>query len=142
MSTPEFRELHLGDTSDDDPQVLDSLVQQQANPVPPIPDVLTSEVVERPKRITRMQSGRLTIQSTWQPVRVLPPDTFRISLFIAMDSADPTDTVLIADTSDNAMTGGSIFQANPLPLRDHTGAVWAYNPTAHSVSISYWAVTA
>lgn len=141
MSLPDFRELNTGDVHDDDPQVLDDLVKSQANPAPPLPDELTIPVVERPKRLTRLQTGQQTMQSGWDPYRILPSDPSRKTLLVAINSADPTDTVYVADSADSARFGGSLFQANPLTLTGHTGAVWVYNPTAHTVTISWWAVT-
>lgn len=141
MSLPDFREINTGDINDDDPRVLDDLVQQQANPVPPLPDVMTFPVAERPKRVTQLQTGQQTILATWDPYRILPPDADRKSVVIAMNSASATDSVFVGGTADSAKFGGSLFQANPLSLTDHTGAVWVYNPTANPVTVSWWAVT-
>lgn len=141
MSLPDFRALDTGDVTDDDARVLDDLVQSQANPIPPLPDEMTFPVVERPTRVTRLQTGQQTILTGWDPYRILPDDPDRKSVVIAMNSANATDYLLVSGTADSARTGGSLFQANPLTLTDHTGAVWVYNPTANAVTISWWAVT-
>lgn len=141
MSETDFRPLQTGDPFDDDAQVIDDLVQPQANPVPPLPDEMTTPDTARPERITRMQTGRITLQSGWDPFQALPPDPFRKSLQIAMDSAAATDAIYMASSSDDARNGGSLFQANPISPAGHTGAVWLYNPTANPVNVSWWAVT-
>lgn len=141
MSVADFRELHTGDTSDDDAQVIDSLVQPQANPPAPLPDEMTETVTKRPAQRTRIQTERVVLQTAWDPVKILNPDADRKVLTVSINSASATDFVTVGDEPNNAKNGGSIFQANPLTLLGHTGALWVYNPTVNAITVSYWTVT-
>lgn len=141
MSEAEFRQLNLGDVHDDDGQVLDDLVRQQAEPPAPIPDSLTRATTERPKRLSRLQTGRVTIPTGWQPVSIFGQDSNRSTCTISVETTNATDFVTFADTSNNAPYGASVFAANPVTVYDHTGPVWVNNSTANSITVSFWAVT-
>lgn len=136
-----FAPLQLGNIEDDDADIIDDLVEQQAEPPKPLPDEMVVETVKRPTPVTRLQTGRQVIRTGWESVQIIPKDEFRKSLQIAINSALATDSLYIGSDPQDAHNGGSVFQANPLTLWDHTGPVWTYNPTANDVTISWWAVT-
>lgn len=140
MSETEFRPLNTGDAFDDDADILNRLVEQQANPPSPLPDEMTSAVSERPARITRLQSGLMSVEPGWDPIRILTPDTTRTCITIAISSSDVLDVIRVSDTADSARYAGIVFHDNPLILRGHTGAVWVYNDTANAINVSYWSV--
>jgi len=140
MSLP-FQPLHTGNIADDDAQVIDDLVQPQANPPAPVPDEMTIEVVKRPTPVTRLQTGRQLLLTGWEATQILPSDEFRQQLVLSLNSSDVTDSVSVGSHAQSARNGGVVFQANPLYLRDYTGPVWVYNGTAHDVTVSWWAVT-
>jgi len=141
MSEPTFTPLNTGDVYDDDPQVIDSLVQSQANPIPPLPDILVTAETARPKRETRLQSGRITLHPGWDAIRLLTGDVCRLTLVVSISSTDLTDFVSVGDTMDSARYSGLVYMAEPLTLVGHTGAVWVYNSTINDIDVSYWAVT-
>lgn len=140
MSMP-YQPLNTGDVYDDDAQVIDDLVEQQAEPAKPLPDVMVTDVVKRPTPITRLQTGRQLVETGWEAVLILPPDEFRKSIELAMNSEDATDVIYLGSDAQSARNGGSMYQANPLSLPGYTGAVWVYNPGATAVTVSWWAVT-
>ena len=136
--------LRLGDTTDDDAQVLDSLVQSEHEP-PEVTDAITPALAPDPvlaKRPTRLIAGTISIPATWLvPTLLLPEDLNRISLMITVDTVAPA-YVEIGDNPSNLV--GRIY-LTPEPtviLPGHTGAVWVSTANASAVSrISYWAVT-
>lgn len=140
MSLP-FNPLNVGDIHDDDAEIIDDLIEQQAEPPKPLPDIMVTPTEKRPTPVTRLQTGRQDLFTGWEPVMVLPKDEFRRTVTISTNSAAGTDAVYIGSDPQTARNGGAVFQANPISLHEYTGAVWVYNPGANPVTISWWAVT-
>lgn len=134
-----------GDWHDDDGQVIDDLVQPQANPLPPPATDKTVPVTERPARVGRLIGGTGTWDPQWQPFLALPADPRRKSVTIQNNSTTATDGVRIADDSGKCQSGtgaGVVYPANPLTLLGYTGPVWiSAAPAAAAVTVSMWAVT-
>lgn len=122
MSMP----LNTGDMRDDDAEVLDSLVQQQANPLPVPVQEMTRPVSDIPKRTTRLISGTIWLGASWEPLQLLPQDYSRSDLIIRVVSPTPTDFIYVADDKGKLrsdLTAYTLFPGEPLILRHHTGPV-------------------
>lgn len=137
--------LQTGDPFDDDPQVIDSLV----NPAGPpkrdeLPRQETQRAPEVPKQ-TRMLTGNATIDATWSPVLLLPADPLRLSLQLWAASDTATDYVRVADDPSKvqSLSGSALlYSAMQSAAFDHTGPVWVSCPDATGpVRVSYLAVT-
>jgi len=134
-----------GDWQDDDGQVLDDLVQPQANPLPVPPQEMVTPATERPKRPGRIISGTLWVDPTWGPTQILPADANRKNLIIQNGSTEAADAIRVADDSGKCQVGsaaGLVFPANPLTLPDYTGPIYvSAADAAEAVPLSWWAVT-
>lgn len=146
VSDVSYRPLNLGNTSDDDPQVLDSLVQSEATPPTPIVEPIVTPVLPEPRIPTRLLSVRQTVDPLWtQPTMILPADTRRKYLHIrcrATTGGTADDGVVI--TSELKSTGGLAFlnTANTTGLDlPHTGAVYATAIGTNPVLVDVWSVT-
>lgn len=163
LETPDYGNLYLGNTHDDDAAVIQSYVEPQGQGietpyVEPIPD----QSYNRPKIATRLMSIRQVILPTWegnnvgmQPaVNLLVEDLNRASFIIRVVSPTAVATDGIVFSSD----AGELQGANPggAPLLagfdetfvGHTGPLYArsYSVTTGSIAsaavlVSVWAVT-
>jgi len=146
LESPEFRDndpdtpdgLYVGDTKDDDGQVLDSQVMSVDRPAEPVVEAIRQVPLEQPKKITRLITGTRVISPGDSPMPILTPDAKRLSLKMLMTtptgSATATDYVNFADNSGNvsqalatgAESGCTRIRAWAVDhtLDGHTGAVW------------------
>jgi hypothetical protein len=148
MSEQTFRPLNLGNVEDDDPTVIDSLVQQEANP----PDARHLPIqLDREPRPRRIPPTRL-IPSGYQVfdplaadpwMRVMGPDSRRLFTHIRIGiCTNATDGVIIADDK-GAPAGrvyGSTTQQTTMDIPGHTGQLWIMAFGAAGVPVSWWAV--
>jgi hypothetical protein len=154
LETPEFGNLYLGDTNDDDPQVIQSYFTPAPDGPPnvytePIPD---QGIINAPV-LNRMINGSSLMQPTWaQPTQVLPADEFRIMLMVKALSATATDGVSIADNPNNLTSpdgtllpplGARIQPADGwVSLGPYTGALCATAfGSAGAITFTFIAVT-
>lgn len=148
IGTPQEKTLQLGDTHDDDPVVLDSLVQQETEP-PDVGEAISAALAPdytpavRPSRVI---TGTLTMLNTWlQPTCILQEDLNRKSITISVTTEDATDYINLADTAGllSTDTVGRIYETTVQEiLHGHTGPVWVTAAFAsHGVEVSWWAVT-
>lgn len=152
MSDPSFRPLNLGNTADDDAQVLDSLVQTESTPpTPPVQHIVTQPLPD-PVIPTRLMSVRQTVDAAWNtPTQLLPADPRRVSLVIRcrQTSGGAADDGIYVMSDLNTGTGMAVLQAagttqtapTSLDLSGHTGAVYAKTSGANSVIVDVWSVT-
>lgn len=133
MSDPTFVPRLAGDWQDDDPQVIDALFEQAADP----PDIGATAVVESakpplPKRLTTLLTGYVTIDSntSGSPIQLLPGDPRRKNLAVRVLGSPLTTIYLSDDPGRLAMRQTSGF-AYAIPgggdvfLGDYTGPVYA-----------------
>ena len=116
-----------GDYKDDDPQVIDALVNPEANP--PAPDELPTvkpPVTEEPKPINRLLTRTEILQPGWPPQLMMPADPFRESLTIRVSAQNATDFLAIADDAGKLQTeAGSFVIFDASTWSDtYTGPLW------------------
>jgi len=136
--------LRLGDTTDDDAQVLDSLVQSEHEP-PEVTDAITPALAPDPvlaKRPTRLIVGTLFSYATWlTPTMILPEDLNRISLTVTVD-VSAGDYFEVGDSPNNMAARIYTTAVPTVILPGHTGAVYVSTTTAGANGrFNYWAVT-
>lgn len=150
MEAPTPPPVLAGTTNPDDPdaRVIDSLIEQHAEPPTPaeLPQTAT-EPSNVPRPLSRLLTGTLLLLPTWEPQLILPGDLRRQSIRLRIASATAADTVRMSDDSGKVQTvGGShVLYAGDTVLMDdvHTGPVWLYAPDAVGpVTVSYAVVTA
>lgn len=149
-----------GDQYDDDPQVLDSLVQQEAEPPTrkEIADALIvagREVLHSLRVKTRLMTQTASLSTDGAPYMILPADADRRSLQFGVVAADASAVLLIADDASKVvqrMGAWSVPASAAFTTYDaqttHTGPVWinavradgAASPAA-SVTVTVCAVT-
>jgi hypothetical protein len=136
-----------GNLTDDDGQVINSLVEDMAEPpaakllpvattVPPVPV----------KPVMRLLTLTWNVLPGWPPSLLLPADPDRTALRIDVNSATATDVIRIADDAGKVQSvGGSalIYSGKDIPFNSaYTGPVWVYAPDAVGpVTVSVTAVT-
>jgi hypothetical protein len=136
-----------GDPTDDDGQVLDSLVEPSAEPPTPseLPGSPKVELSE-PKSLTRLLTGSQKLLASWDAVLLLPADPLRLSLQMWAASDTATDYARFSDdagkiqvkSSSALLWSGQLLQ---LPL-SHTGPVWVSCPDATGpVTVCFATVT-
>lgn len=116
-----------GDWLDDDPQIIDDLVQ--SDPIPPGPGDLPHEPdpvpVVAPRNPTRLQSRSFRSVSLFEPLQVLPEDLDRTTLCIINN--DPTTYFIFGEDRQQVSSANlaSYVTSNaPVFLDGHTGALW------------------
>ena len=135
-STPGHRETY-GDHYDDDAEIMDALVRDQA--VPPTPAELPKdakpleETTAKRQPITRLMTRNLEVSSTWDPVLMFPSDPNRISLTIYAFSEQPTNWLRWGDDAGKVMSlmgSAKIYSGQLLEFTSntHTGPIWVYGP--------------
>lgn len=145
--------LYTGDISDDDADVIDKLVQQNASP--PTPEEMPQQpgihvpIQDRPARPKRLITGTITLAAAagTVPVQILWQDLHRCGLLLFVYSATATDSITVSD--DVTKTGGSgttqqsasISPAHdPVKLDDYTGPLYVAAETG-TVKVSWIAIT-
>lgn len=132
MSEPIYEPLHLGNTADDDGQVIDSLFMTVAE-VPRIADEIIRRFPTPVKTMDRMITFTQIIYAGKPPVQLLPADMNRKKLMVRANSTGQgSDGVLIGDDSSKVFSTMSGFlltteQTVDLPFN---GPIYAYAPTA------------
>ena len=139
-----------GDHADDDGPVLDSLVEQSAEPPAPkpttAPPAAPAPTPDKPRTPSRLLTGSMTINGTHGAVLLLPADPDRRNLTISVVTATPElNRVRIAEDSGRVMTdGASLVLPNGRAwdsAAGYTGAVWAAVPDAGTAFVTWAAVT-
>lgn len=126
-----------GDLADDDAQIMDDLIESQAEPPEPrqLPHSTkpVAESTSVPAPITRIMTTNLEVQSTWSAVLLLPKDANRTSLTLYAFSETPTNWIRWADDPGKLMQLSACAklysgQLLSFPGPTHTGPVWVYGP--------------
>lgn len=128
-----FGPLHVGNTQDDDPQVIDSfLVEVDA---PPDPKDLIGPInplpLVQPEPTTRLITNTYIMDSSWVPFRLLTADAGRVQLRLRVMSTAATPSVtndfLIVGYDPSFIVPGSGFRmwnGVAADLDEHTGDLW------------------
>ncbi|HXK37031.1 MAG TPA: hypothetical protein VJ553_05625 [Candidatus Paceibacterota bacterium] len=88
IDSPQERPIYGGNTSDDDPQVIDSLFQESQTPPDPAASITdpAGPLPVPPRRPTRILTGNILLQPTWdKPTLLLPEDLNRKRIAIAVE---------------------------------------------------------
>ena len=152
LVSPEFANLYVGDTKDDDGQVIDSLVQEVDAPATPVTEAIDQSPLLAPIKYGRLLTGAVVLNSTdyVTPTMVLPPDENRIHLRIDGYSlaAAPAakDYASFSDENGKAqsVSGGTrLRHGKGYTLDDYTGALWVMpDPiTSDNFEITWEAIT-
>lgn len=153
LESPEFGGLYLGNTHDDDGQVIDSLVQEVDTPATPVTEPIRPATLIQPKRTTRILSGTLIFDNTqvanYSPIQILPADANRLQFnlkgFSYAATPGAADFVFIADENGkmNTSSSGRFRSGGILALDEHTGALWAYPNSGITglFELTWWATT-
>lgn len=145
-----------GDKHDDDGQVLDDLLQQEA--APPSPDELPMQQNQgrtEPRRTTRTLTRGMTLRNTFGAQMIFPADPDRQSLRInvmfpgGVAAANRASVVRFSDDAGKLETDDASFliPATGDVSVEHTGPVWLRVPnhddgvTEQSLYVSCIAVT-
>lgn len=139
-----------GDHADDDGPVLDSLVEQSAEPPAPkpatAPPAAPAPTPDRPRTPSRLLTGSMTINDSHGAVLLLPADPDRKNLTIAvMPAGTEANGVRIAEDSGRVMTDGASLVLPSGRTWDsvpgYTGAVWAAVTGTGALFVTWAAVT-
>ena len=141
-----------GDHADDDGPVLDSLVEQSAEPPAPkpttAPPAAPAPTPDRPRTPSRLLTGSMTINDSHGAVLLLPADPDRKNLTLSVMSAGTApeaNGVRIAEDSGRVMTdGASLVLPNGRTwdsVTGYTGAVWAAVTGTGALFVTWAAVT-
>lgn len=154
LESPEYETLYLGDTKDDDGQVIDSLFIETNTPAAPVIEAIAPAPLEEPKPTTRIFGGSFNFEQTrladyTSPIQILPADANRKDLTIKSYSraAAPTvtDFVFVADENGKMSANGTGKlrpSSSDFDLSNHTGAVWIYpGAITADFEINWWATT-
>jgi hypothetical protein len=153
LESPEFENLFVGNASDDDGRVIDSLVQEVDAPATPVIERITPAPLIEPKRTTRLLSGTQTFDNLnppTAPLMILPADANRVDLtikgFSYVTVPTATDFVFVADSNGNmsSLSAGQLRSTSAdFDLSEHTGPVWVFPSAALTgkFEISWWATT-
>lgn len=153
LETAEFKTLYVGNTSDDDGQVIDSLVQEVDSPAEKVMEPIDQEPLQNPKPINRLMTGTLVLNGTdtIAPQMILPPDDNRIhlrvdGLSLAVAPA-AKDYAFLSDENGKVSGAGTLAfrlrHNKALTTDDYTGAVWVFpGPiVADNFEVTWVAVT-
>jgi len=136
-----FGDLHVGDTKDDDAQIIDDDIREVDTPptpiTEPIPHVSLEDTI---KRTTKLGGVTQTLAPSWStPTLLLPANDKRVGLQIKATSPTAVATDFVVISSDpglmqgNNAFAGALYHGQSLTLDYHTGAVYA---TALGASLS------
>jgi hypothetical protein len=156
LETAEFQNLYVGDTRDDDGQVIDSFLVETDKPATPVTEKISPAPLVSPKRWGRLFTGSYLLQfganALLSPYQILPADIARKSVTFSILSlaAAPTayaEYVSISDENGKviSLSGGYNLRhgKDPLVLTDYTGPVYVFQGPAitANIEISWVAVT-
>jgi hypothetical protein len=135
LETSTFETLFVGDTSDDDAHVIDSLVQEVDSPPTPIIEAIAPSALETPKKIGRLLTGAIVFDvNVTAPVQIAPADANRKEIrFDGLSfNATPGQTDFIAISDDIGKVNTPFTSAWRLrsgkshTIDDYTGAIYAF----------------
>lgn len=144
MSDPSFGPLVVGDVTDDDAEVIDSLVQQAPEPPAPVVEPIASTPLVTPTVPTRLLSTRQLVDPAWPtPTLLLPADKTRKSLSVKVTSPanTATDGVVVMSDVRNGEGLALVCHGTLLTLDHHTGDVRVKANGAAAVYVDVWSVT-
>lgn len=139
-----------GDSHDKDAETLDSMYRDAANPPAAITLPVESNIpLIRPKPISRIMSGRMTIAPTDAPVPLLPADPNRTHLVVRMFTTVATDSLRLADDPGKLQAPAnqlsqqcySIYPTFAYDNNEHSGPVWVSAADASAAVVVSWAAT-
>lgn len=150
MSLPHFEfpdSPHIaGDPHDDDARVIDSLVESDATPPTPDEEPLTPvEPLIKPKPVSRLITGSVTLNNAAPPIQIVPVSIHRESIRLTLMSTTSTDYIRFSDDSGKLYSLQSCavlpVYGGGIDLSEHTGPIWVYAPdVAGNVTVSFVAV--
>lgn len=146
-------ELNVGNIHDDDAETIEDRLRPAPNP--PLPAIEPGTVVlpsQEPPATSRIMSGSMTLPNNWDPQQILPPDPYRLSWKLTMQTTTATDFIYVADDAAKCVAAGGVTSTegagrvypndDPFDLPFHTGPVWvSAKGSTGSVIVSWWAVT-
>jgi hypothetical protein len=152
VSEPTFVPLNVGDTEDDDGQVIDSLLVEVDAPPEPLPDtsVEPQRSKVRPAKTGKLLTGTMLVLPGWDAIPLLPADPDRDTFRLQVIGATATDYILYADDAGKLQNeqGGFRVMAtvtgNRVDVDNFTGPLWVKAPAANNVAgvyVSWSAVT-
>jgi hypothetical protein len=134
--------LITGNNEDDDPQVLDALFEQVANPPEfPVTDIVYP-VTEKPFTPTKLLPFTMTASNTWGSVQVFPKDKNRLHLHVNV-IVTGTDEVWLSDGSTGGARSASYLMNSVITSRtldDFTGPLWVTIPSTNAANVTITAV--
>lgn len=139
-----------GDSHDKDAETLDSMYRDAAAPPAAITLPLADNVpMIKPKAITRIMSGRVTLAPTDAPIPLLPADPNRKHLVVRVFTTVATDSIRLADdpgklqapTNQLSQQSYSVYPNFSYDNNDHTGPIWASARDASAAVVVSWAAT-
>lgn len=153
LESPGFGTLFVGDTKDDDAQIIDALVQEVDTPAIPVQEPINPVPLVRPKDYARLLAGAIVLDSSYlTPIQIVPSDKNRIELRIDVFSfaAVPgqNDYIFLGDENGKPGTTSSWRLRPGATGKSHTfayytGALWVLpNPAiTAAIEISFVATT-
>lgn len=141
-----------GDATDDDGEVRDSMFLPGDPYGLPAKDLPTgpAPALTKPRPLTRLVTGTVTLRASQGAVQVLPPDPDRaeLSLGVTVAATDGGTYLRVSDDPGKVQMdqgGAALFPAWIPPIH-HTGAVFAQVPTGdgakdYGMTVTYVAVT-
>lgn len=132
ISAPETpTELQTGERTPDDAELLDDLVEQEAEPPTPgeLPTALPSTSAATIPVMGRrsLHTTTLTIGADWDATRAIQPDDDRYELHLYAVSETDTDYVLFSDDSSKFVgegSAGSLYAGMKIDLSEYAGPIW------------------
>jgi hypothetical protein len=133
LESPEFEHLFVGDTRDDDPHVIDSLVQEVDAPATPVVEAIAPAPLITPPKKQRLLTGTFVFDAnTTSPIQIVPQDPKRMHLrldgisFAATPGAN--DFLAISDDQGKVNTpftaAWRLRSGKSHTIDDYTGAVY------------------
>lgn len=135
---------------DDDGQVIDSFLIETDAP-PPIEEAREPIVVRalpQPKVPSRLMTGEITLNNTWDVVEIFPADINRrsVNIYVYSPTSVATDGIRFSDDRGTIATGGMLLHNNTLTLGAYTGKLYisasSTTGTASApIRFAYWSIT-
>ncbi len=150
MSSP-MEPFESQNVHDDDGKTIDDFFIETDSP----PDMAEAQEpilvkhLREPAPITRLFSGDVTIDPTWQPWQLLPADANRrkVVVYVNSPTAVLTDGVRISDDPGLIRTAGKVLHNQTIEM-NHTGPVWiipcgaaANGAASANITFQYWSIT-
>jgi hypothetical protein len=145
--------LNTGDDTDDDAQVIDSLLVEVDNPPEPLPDasVDPQRSRERPRKTGRLvPTNTVTMLPGWNAVQVAWADPDRSTLRLQVVGATATDFIRWSDDLSKLPADSSSVRVyasasgTRIDIDGHTGPLWVQPDAANNaagVIVSCWGVS-